>query len=65
MSKNSVSFVSGVCLFVIGILMLGIHGRMTTTSDDFGTGVIVGLTLGVGAAILIMRVLDTRDEEQL
>ncbi len=64
MMRNPVSFVSGTCFLLVGMFMLALHGTLVGTSETFGIGVIVGMALATGAAILVIRTVMDGDQEQ-
>lgn len=64
MIRNPLSFASGSCLLLGGMFLLALHGSLVGTSVAFGAGMIVGMTLATGAAILIIRIVIDRQQEK-
>jgi hypothetical protein len=55
MSRNKLGLIWGAVILLFALGMGAFHLLLTGISEDFGTGVVVGLALGVGSLALLSR----------
>lgn len=55
MTRNQTGLIYAVCLIVFGVAMGCIHFLITGINDDFGTGIVVGMLVGMGLIGLASR----------
>ena len=64
MIRNPLSFVLGSCLLLVGMFLLALHGTLVGTRAPFGIGMLVGMSLASGAAILLIGTMMDRQQEK-
>lgn len=55
MTRNQMGFIYAACFILMGLFMFGLHWLITGISDDFGTGIVIGMALGMGLLGLASR----------
>ncbi len=55
MSNNERGIWLGICFIATAFIIGGIRWLMTGVNDDFGMGVVVGASIGVGLTFLASR----------
>lgn len=53
--RNRMGILYAVCFILFAVVMTGLHWLMTGINADFGTGVAVGVALGMGVLALASK----------